>query len=238
MQSETTHRANVKCHDVRQGLGDFLRARAKLPFGVILLRSGSAWRIWLICALLVGIVGSQICYTVWRERNIALVQQGQSAKSLSLVLAEQTSRYIAIVDLVLQTVQARLHDLDMTSAEAFSAGLARPDTGAELPMRLQRIPGNNALLLIDTNGRLVGQFPAGSAPLINAMASDFFQHFQVNADGGLFISRPVRVASTGAWKIILARRMSAPNGRFVGVIAIAIDAGYLQAFYKVPASRQ
>jgi len=233
MQSATVRDGNLNWHGLWQRLGDSLRSRVRLPFAEVLIQSSSIWCVWLICVILIAIVGSEIGYTVWRERDSALTQQGQNAKNLSLVLAEQTSRYIGIVDLVLQTVRTKLQESQTDSAETIWARLSASDIGAELAMHLRSIPGDNELLLIDTTGRLVSQAQPGRVPPISTVDADFLRHFEPITDDALFISGPVRVPSSGKWTVFLARRISAPDGRFLGVGAIAIDTGYLQAFYKV-----
>ena len=220
------------CLDIERGVGAFFDNHVKPRIAAAFARCRSPIRIWLICILLNAIVVCQIGYTVWRERNFALIQQGQNVKNLSLVLAEQTSRYIANADLVLQAVQAKLQESNITSEETLTARVSAPDLRAGFVTWLQSIPGDNGLLLTNANGRLVGQFRPGRLPPIDIADSSFFRHFKFNADDGLLISRPARVPATGTWTFFLVRRLSASDGRFLGVVATAIDARYLQTFYR------
>jgi len=61
------------------------------------------------------------------------------------------------------------------------------------------------------------------------------EHFRTHIDSDrdeLFISQPVLGRVSGKWSIHLSRRISAPDGSFLGIITIAIDPYYQASFYE------
>src|SRR5262249_48893874 len=60
----------------------------------------------------------------------------------------------------------------------------------------------------------------------------FFRHFSEHADNGAFIDGPFVDKFSGAWAIMVTRRISGPTGEFLGVIAGGIETRYFEDFYR------
>jgi diguanylate cyclase (GGDEF)-like protein len=190
------------------------------------------WRIWLVCIVLIAVVASQDGYTVWSERRQTIRDTERDVTNLSLVLAEYTSRYLAVADLVLQGEQTELQHIGIDTAVSFQDRLATPAVHNELARKVQIIPGNGALLLFGVDGQLVNNSRSLSSSKLNAGDRDFFKYFLNHDEQSIFISAPTRSRATDKWTLFLARRIAAPDGQFLGVVAAAIDIDYLQKFYR------
>ena len=68
----------------------------------------SGWLIWAIGATLIvlSLLGSGV--VIWNVHDQIIEEQRQAVRNLGVVLAEQTLRYVQVVDLVLQEVQSRV----------------------------------------------------------------------------------------------------------------------------------
>ena len=173
-------------------------------------------RIWIICsALIVGVV-LQSGYAVLSERRAAIAERELDTSNLSIVLAEHASRYLAVVDLVLQTMQARIRDIGVDSEATFRERLAGSETHADMVRRVQMIPGDAALLLFGAEGALVNFSRPGVVPAINAADRDFFAHFRDHDDPNLYIGTPAKSRVTSSWAIFPARRSSSPRWSLPG----------------------
>jgi C4-dicarboxylate-specific signal transduction histidine kinase len=192
----------------------------------------STWRIWLVCIVLIAIVVSQDAYTVWSERNQTIRDTARDVTNLSLVLAEYTSRYMAVADLVLQGEQTELQHMGIDTTGSFQDRLTSPAIHDDLARKVQNIPGDSALLLFGADGQLVNHSRSGSSSNLNAGDRDFFAHFRDHDNPDVFVSTPTRSRSTGKWTLFLARPFVALDGQFLGVVAVAIDIDYLQNFYR------
>src|ERR1700683_4931609 len=82
-----------------------LRVDATAPSALLGGVTGAARRLWFICGLLIVttlVVGRAV---IWQLRSYAIADTRRELTNLGTVLAEQTSRTIQSVDLVLQEVQ-------------------------------------------------------------------------------------------------------------------------------------
>jgi hypothetical protein len=102
--------------------------------------------------------------------------------NLSLVLAEHASRYMTVVDLVMQAMQVRVRDIDAESATGLRDRLSSVDVHDDMVRRVQSIPGDAALLLFGADGALINYTRQGPVPAINADDRDFFKHFRDHDD--------------------------------------------------------
>jgi diguanylate cyclase (GGDEF)-like protein/PAS domain S-box-containing protein len=197
--------------------------------------------VWLVCVVLIAIVTSQDGYTIWREHNVTIDQSETAATNLSAVLAEYTSRYIAVADLVLQGVQTDMRQTEGQTAASFEDRLTSPAVHDELVLKVKNIPGDNAVVLFGAEGQLLNTSRPGDVLKFNAADRDYFAHFRNHDDALLFIglpapsrnvSVPAQSRAVGSWTMFLARRLNAADGRFLGIIVAAIDIEYLQGFYQ------
>src|SRR4051812_439712 len=78
---------------------------------------GASRIIWTIGITLIVLTLLGCSIAIWNLRREALEQHRISVRNLSVVLAEQTTRYLQVVDLVLQEIQSRVASLGVSSAE-------------------------------------------------------------------------------------------------------------------------
>ena len=201
----------------------------------------STWRVWLVCVLLIAIVTSEDCYTIWREHDITIDEGETDTTNLSAVLAEYTSRYIAVADLVLQEVQTDLRQTEINAATPILVRMASPAVHDELVRKVRNIPGDNAITLFGADGRLLNTSRPGNVLKFDTADRDYFGYLRDHDDALLFIgvpapsrnvSVPAQSRAVGSWTMFLARRLNAEDGRFLGVIVAAIDIEYLKGFYR------
>ena len=88
----------------------------------------------------------------------------------------------------------------------------------------------DAILVADADGTVV----ADSRNLVprptNVRDADYFRA-QVERDGGLFVSRPIRGADGSGWRMAFSRRMTDTAGRFAGVGVGFLNLDYLAEVY-------
>ena len=71
-----------------------------------------------------------------------------------------------------------------------------------------------------------------AVPVLDASDRDFYGYLREHNDPGAFIGIPVVNNVSGAWVIMLTRRVSGPRGEFLGIVAGAVDARYFEEFYR------
>ncbi len=189
--------------------------------------------IWFICFVLITIVISAAGYTIWSDRQATIKRDKREMTNLAVALAEHTSRYVAVMDLVLQTMQTSFKTMDADTPATFGSRLSGQRIHDDLVNRVETLPGNVALLIFNAGGILINSSRTGPTPPIDATDRDFFVHFQEHNDHGLFISEPARSRVVGIWTVLLVRRVLATDGQFLGLVAAVVDVGYLENFYHL-----
>src|SRR5690349_5049081 len=86
-----------------------------------------------------------------------------------------------------------------------------------------------AIQVFDAAGRLTIDASTLDPLPENRADEEYFRVHRDNPDTGLFISKPM--LHRGAYVIVLSRRISAPDGRFFGVVAGSIRFSYFQDLF-------
>ncbi len=189
-------------------------------------------RLWLVCALLVVaalVAGSAV---ILHLRQAALANSERELTNLGIVLAEQTSRTIQSVDLVLREVQAHAATLDIRSADEFRSLMVGPNAHEFLTSRLRNLPQADAIAVVDANGMLLDWTREGPVPQTDFSDREYFRYLATHDDTNTYISEPVHGRFTDKWLLFVVRRINGPDGIFLGVAAGLIDTQYLEGFYR------
>ena len=112
----------------------------------------SARAAMLLSVLIVVGIGTTAGLLIWHERHAALEEHEHEMNSMGVVLAEQTSRYAQVIDLILRQVQSRIAHLNVATPEDFQRQLATQEIHSYLAERLTNVPQVDAIVLIDANG--------------------------------------------------------------------------------------
>ena len=169
--------------------------------------------------------------TIWQNREAAFKERQRGLHSVGVVLAEQTARYVQVIDLTLQDVAARVARMGIATPAEFETRLSKPDFQAYLAEHAKSVPQADAFVIVNAEGHLVNTSRPGPLQRIDASARDYFQYFQSHDDRGLFIGSLSRGLSTGKLNLFFARRINGADGMFHGVVLSVVDIQYLNDFY-------
>ncbi len=98
--------------------------------------------------------------------------------------------------------------------------------------RVKGDPILNQLGLADSSGNLI----LSAVPHDKPIDISEHEHFRVHAASdavGLYLGKPVTTAS-GEWSFFLSRRLSRPDGSFLGVVTAGLDPAYFSDYYNDP----
>ena len=88
------------------------------------------------CFVCVAVAVTLIGFTVWTLRSDAIRDKSNDVGNIATVLAEQTSRSLLAVDLVLTGIQSHLRQVGVASADDFRTSLKDKETFGFLRERL------------------------------------------------------------------------------------------------------
>jgi diguanylate cyclase (GGDEF)-like protein/PAS domain S-box-containing protein len=190
-------------------------------------------RLTIACAVLLSVIvvsGSGFLLVNIRNRIRAVNERDLS--NMALVLAKQIEQFFTTVE----TVQAGLIE-DTKALGAINAAdserlLSSHEVYLKLRDKVAGMPFVGSLTIINAQGQLVNFSRQWPVPIIDSTDREYFKALQSNPNLTSFVGEPVRNRATGSWVVQLARRISGPNGKFLGLITAAIELQYLQNYFS------
>ena len=189
-------------------------------------------RIWFLCGILVAITIMAAARILWSEHQTYLTDRRVAAAELAAVLAEQTARYMQVVDLRLRGVEARVAQAKIRTPEDFRRRLEDEDTQRFLRDHGARSGPDVAIILIDSAGRMVNSSDDWPIPAVDMTDRDYYRYLVLHNDPDVFVSAPLVDRLTGTVRLFLSRRISGSQGELLGLIVGAISGQQLTDFYR------
>jgi diguanylate cyclase (GGDEF)-like protein len=169
---------------------------------------------------------------VWQLWDDARDEAEQNTHHLGIVIAEQTTRTMQAVGLVLKDVESDLQDSGVSTQKAFRAAFESRTLHDILAARIKDLPQAESLFVVGSDGTLLVSSQVWPPPPIDLSDRDYFKFCRDQQNGEDFISEPVRSRGTGKDVFYLARCFNAPDGKFLGVLLAAFGRQYFQHFYS------
>ncbi len=165
-----------------------------------------------------------------RRYNAELADGARELRTLDLLLAAETGRSFQSVELV----------LDAIADQVGTGGEITPDMVAErestkavhdlLQARVAGVPQLDAVTIISASGKLLNFSRYWPIPDVRLDDRDYFKALRDGHDR-LFLSEPVLNRGSGTPTVYLARRLSAPDGTFLGLALGAIELSSFERLY-------
>ena len=167
---------------------------------------------------------------IWSLRQGAIADTEDDNHRLGVILAEQTTQTLQSVDLVLHHVSDKVRASGVHDLRALHEQFGTREFHDALEKRLIDLPQAEAFTVVDATGHIVSGSREWPAPNYSLAYQDYFRHFAAAPDPDPYISAPGISHSTGAHTIFLARRLSAPDGTFLGVVAGPVLLSFFERF--------
>jgi signal transduction histidine kinase len=192
----------------------------------------SRWHIWAIGAALIVVTWIGCALAMWDLHRLAIEQQRVTVRNLSFVLAEQTTRYVQLVDRELQDVQSRAVELSLRGPEDLVRSFGTTAVQALLRDRLRNLPQANAYVVLDADAHIVVTTRSNTSERLDLSDRDYFRHFVANDDHGPFVGELAISRAGGMRTLYLSRRIDGAGHALLGVVVGAIDLDFLTNFYR------
>jgi hypothetical protein len=170
--------------------------------------------------------------TIWDLRREAMKTYTEEIENLGVSFAEQTSRALQAVDLVLDQVKDRVLGSGIETPAQFEQLLSGRKWHQFLTDRVKNLPQADGLALIDAEGKRITASRRGAGSAADFSDRDFIAYFRLHDEPTSFLGMPVKNRTNSGWTIIVARRISGSGGEFLGAIVATIRTDYLEEFYK------
>ncbi|MDB5602504.1 MAG: hypothetical protein JWN71_4548 [Xanthobacteraceae bacterium] len=165
-----------------------------------------------------------------RER--ALMASEHELRTTASILAEQSNGAFQALEMVQTSVLERIQAMGVATSRDYEQRFSDYDTHAMLQDQIVSLPHVDALNLINADGKLFNysrQWPIGT---LNIADRAFFKTLKSDPKLTMIVSEPVRNRTTDTWTIYIARKVSGPDGEFIGLILGAMQLDYFEQFYR------
>jgi diguanylate cyclase (GGDEF)-like protein len=187
----------------------------------------------ILAALLLGVVVmASMTFLLSMLRERALTTSEHELRTTAAVLAEQSNATFQALELVQDSVLERIRAMGVETSRDYELRFSDYDTHAMLQDQILSLPHVDALNLINADGKLFNysrQWPIGT---LSVADRTFFKTLKADPKLMTMVSEPVRNRTTGTWTIYIARKVTSPDGTFVGLVLGAMQLDYFEKFYK------
>jgi diguanylate cyclase (GGDEF)-like protein len=180
----------------------------------------------------VAVAVTLIGFTVWTLRSDAIRDESNDVGNIATVLAEQTSRSLLAVDLVLTEIQDQVRSVGIASADDFTTRLKDKKTFEFLRERLSRLIQADVVTLADNQGDIVNLSREWPAPRVNISDREYFRYLAKTRDDKMYIAAPVSSRVSGQPVIFFSKRITGPDGSFLGLVLVGLDPTYFRNIYE------
>jgi len=177
-------------------------------------------------------IAATLSFASYQMYKSELEEWRDQLDNTSLLLAAQVANEMAVADLLLDGMLERIAASGIDSAESLRRHTSTEAAFLELVARTKALAQIDVVSIIDDRGRLLASTRKYPAPPITLADRDYFKALRDGSGADPFISRPVRNRGNGEWTFYLSRRISAADGRFLGVALVGISSRRLGEFFS------
>ncbi len=189
----------------------------------------------IVLALIIALT---TCLLVMHSREHRIAAAEREVTNLALILADQAERAFEAVELVQTAIQERSSNEGARSPDAFRQFMSGLAVQKDLRRRGGALPQLDAMIISDAAGDVINSSRPEFAlePRINLAYRDFFRQLKADPRRTVIISEALQsVAAGGKWTAYIARRVSGPDGEFLGTIEGAVELSYFENLYRAVA---
>jgi Cache domain len=190
-------------------------------------------RLFLVCAVTLAlIVVGSASLIVLNLRDRVTYENERALTNSTLIIAKQIEQAFAAVEAAQKEFTEDVSRLRGVSRKTFETSISRYDVHLKLRDKAVGIPYVGALIIYNADGKLINYSRQWPLPDINIADRDYFNAAKSDPASKSILSQPVRNRATGSWVTNLVRKISAPDGEFLGVISASFELGFLQKYFS------
>ena len=174
-------------------------------------------------------LSTAVLLDVLHERTVGDLER--SIAGTSAILADQADRAFQAIELVQEAVVEEIRNAEVADDGQLASFAGTFAIHQNLRSRTAALPQVNAVTIVDGTGKLLNFTRYWPIPHVNISDRDYFKALAADASIQRFVGVPVQNRGDGAWTMFIARRLSAADGRFLGLVLGAVELGYFEGLY-------
>lgn len=184
------------------------------------------WGTGLFGAVLIVGLNAMIGYDLMRGHRALLATAKHETENLTLVLERHATDSFAGVAKILSGIG------EVLAVRSDSQDRGDPDVLALLRRQLALSPLTRALLVVSADGRLIHDSDTDQPADLDLSDRDYFMAHRDRHVPGVHLGIPVKGRTSGTWFISMSQRLTAPDGRFAGVVVAVVEPAAFRSFYE------
>jgi diguanylate cyclase (GGDEF)-like protein/PAS domain S-box-containing protein len=176
------------------------------------------------------VIGTTIMAGNFRER--ALNSSRRELENTVMLLARHFDQQFRDFGVIQQDLAAFIQAAGIDSAEGFKRRMSSADVNLMLKAKIGALSYIGAVNLFDSDGVLINSSNAWPAPLVSVADRSYFKTFKADPKNSPdTLVEPVNSRVTGVWTTVIARKITAPNGEFLGAIGRGFEPAVFEKFF-------
>jgi diguanylate cyclase (GGDEF)-like protein len=188
---------------------------------------------WLIAggALLIAAIaiGTAVMVSNFRER--ALRNSERELENTVLLLARHFDQQLDDFEFLQKDLLTYMRLTGIGSAEDYKRRMSSQDVHEMLKAKVNATTYVGGINLFDSEGTLINSSESWPFPAVNVADRPYFKSFKSDPQSPTVLVEPVHSRVTGVWTTVLARKVIATNGEFLGAIGRGIEAANFEKFF-------
>ena len=181
----------------------------------------------LIAAIAVGAV---LMAQNFRER--ALRNSSRELENTVLMLAHHFDQQLQDFAVIQKDFVDHVHAIGIASADDYRKRLSGQDIHRLLRAKIEALPYMGGVNVIDADGNVINSSTSWPAPKVSVADRAYFRTFRYDPNAPDVLIEPVHSRISGAWTILIVRKIVGPGGEFLGVVGRGIEPANFEKFFE------
>ncbi len=182
------------------------------------------------CFLVAAIfAGTSMMVGEFRERAIA--NSERELENTVRLLTRHFDQQFDDTEVIAADVIREMQVSRIETADAFREKMSTFDAHEMLKSKVAVLSYVGEVTIFDADGQLINSSGLWPLPDINVAQRAYFQTFRNDPQSDAVLAEPLRSFITGGWTTVIAHRLTAPDGTFLGVMSRRIDPGSYEKFF-------
>jgi diguanylate cyclase (GGDEF)-like protein/PAS domain S-box-containing protein len=188
---------------------------------------------WLIVGggLLVAAIAIGATVMVGNFRERALDNSKRELENMVLLLSRHFDQQLEDFGAVQNDIIAYMRSSGVDSVERFKRRMSSPEIHLMLRDKLSALSYVGGVNIFDSDGTLINSSSLWPVPAISVADRPYFKTFKNDLQSPDTLIEPVYSRITGLWTTVIARKVSGPNGEFLGAIGRGIEPANFERFF-------
>jgi diguanylate cyclase (GGDEF)-like protein len=178
-------------------------------------------------------IGATIMAGDFRER--ALRNSERELENTVLLLARHFDQQLEDFEVVQKDLITFMRSSGIATAENYKRRMSTEEIHLMLKSKMDALSYVGGINVFDADGKLINASAGWPAPPVSVADRPYFKTFKSDPQSPTMLIEPVHSRITGVWTTVIARKVTAPNGEFLGVIGRGIEPANFEKFFATVA---